>query len=79
MFFSELQQKELIDARNGEMIGFIEDAEVSTESGFIQFFIVSEPKKFYQFFQSEKQYKKIYIDDILIIGKDVIIVHSKGG
>jgi YlmC/YmxH family sporulation protein len=79
IFFSELQQKECIDAFNGELLGYIEDAEVLTETGYIQFFVVSPPKKFYHLMQGEKQYKKIYIDDILTIGKDVIIVHRKGG
>ena len=77
MFFSELQQKEIIDASNGELLGYIEDAEVRTDTGYIHFFIVSSPKKFYQMFQGEKQFKKIYIDDILTIGKDVIIVQAK--
>jgi YlmC/YmxH family sporulation protein len=79
MYFSELQQKELIDGHSGELLGYIEDAEVQVDNGFIEFFVVSPPKKFYQFFQGEKPYMKIYMDDIIVIGKDVIIVRGKGG
>ena len=77
MYFSELQQKEIIDARSGELLGFIEDAEISLENGKIEYFIVSEPKKFYKLLQGERKTIKIYIDDIFSIGKDVIIVYSK--
>lgn len=77
MFFSELQQKEMIDARSGELLGYIEDAEIRIDSGKIDFFYVSKPKKFYQMFQGEKKTIKVYIDDIFSIGKDVIIVYSK--
>jgi YlmC/YmxH family sporulation protein len=77
MNFSELQQKEMIDARSGELLGYIEDAEVLLDSGKIEYFIVSVPKKFYQFFQGERKTIKIYIEDIFSIGKDVIIVYKK--
>lgn len=77
MYFSELQQKEIIDARNGELLGFIEDAEVVVESGEIKYFIVSEGKKFYKLLQGERKTIKIYIDDIFSVGKDVIIVFNK--
>ena len=77
MYFSELQQKEIIDARSGELLGFIEDAEISLENGKIEYFIVSEQKKFYKLLQGERKTIKIYIDDIFSIGKDVIIVYSK--
>ncbi|MER1998624.1 MAG: YlmC/YmxH family sporulation protein [Lysinibacillus sp.] len=77
MNFSELQQKEMIDARSGELLGFIEDAEITLDNGKIEYFIVSSPKKFYQFLQGEKKTIKVYIDDIFSIGKDVIIVYKK--
>lgn len=58
MYFSELQQKEIIDARSGELLGYIEDAEVDVENGKIVFFIVTDAKKFYHVLQREKKQSK---------------------
>lgn len=73
--FSTVQQKEMIDANNGRVIGYIIDAEVNVSTGCIEYFLVSTPKKFYQWMKQEQLVKKIYVKDVMIIGKDVIIVN----
>lgn len=74
MKFSTVQQKEIIEASSGKFIGYIVDAEVCEESGKIRAFIISPPKKFYQFFHGEEATKKLLISHILTVGKDVILV-----
>ena len=72
--FSDVQQKEIIEASSGKFIGYIVDAEVCERSGEIRAFIISQPKKFYQLFQGEEVTKKVSISHILTVGKDVILV-----
>lgn len=74
--FSDVQQKEIIEAGNGRFIGYIVDAEVDERSGNIVAFLVSEPKKFMSFMQGEEQVRKVPISDILVVGKDVILVRE---
>lgn len=76
MRFSEVQQKEIIEAESGKFIGFIIDAEVCEKTGKIIKFHVSTPKKFLSIFQSDETVRKINIEDILVIGKDVILVKT---
>ncbi|HWL27158.1 MAG TPA: YlmC/YmxH family sporulation protein [Ureibacillus sp.] len=76
MRFSTVQQKEIIEASSGRFIGFIVDAEVDEHTGKIVSFLVSEPKKFLSFLQGEEAVMKVLISDILVIGKDVILVKS---
>lgn len=74
MKFSSVQQKEIIEASSGKFIGYIIDAEVCEKSGKIQAFLISSPKKFYQFLQGEESVRKVAISHILTVGKDVILV-----
>jgi len=74
--FSDVQQKEIIEAGNGRFIGYIVDAEVDEKSGNIVAFLVAEPKKFMSFMQNEEQVRKVPISDILVVGKDVILVRE---
>jgi len=74
--FSDCQQKECIHLHSGKMIGYIYDAKVSVEDGTIEYFLIAPPKKFYQFKNKDSGDYKIYISEIVIIGKDVIIVNS---
>ncbi|BDH61057.1 sporulation protein [Ureibacillus massiliensis 4400831 = CIP 108448 = CCUG 49529] len=76
MRFSVVQQKEIIEAGSGKFVGYIIDAEVDEQSGKIVSFLVSEPKKFLSFLQGEDSVRKVLINDILVIGKDVILVKS---
>lgn len=74
--FSDVQQKEIIEAGSGRFIGYIIDAEVDEKSGDIVAFLVSEPKKFMSFMQSDEQVRKVLISDVLVVGKDVILVRE---
>ncbi|CAM5187438.1 YlmC/YmxH family sporulation protein OS=Ureibacillus acetophenoni OX=614649 GN=SAMN05877842_101390 PE=4 SV=1 [Ureibacillus acetophenoni] len=76
MRFSVVQQKEIIEASSGKFLGFIVDAEVDEQTGKIVAFLVSEPKKFLSFLQGEEPVSKVLVSDILVIGKDVILVKS---
>jgi len=72
--FSEVQQKEIIEAGSGRFIGYIIDAEVCATTGMITAFLVAEPKKMFNFFHGDEPVRRVLISDILVIGKDVILV-----
>ncbi|MEK3974435.1 MULTISPECIES: YlmC/YmxH family sporulation protein [unclassified Psychrobacillus] len=74
MKFSDAQQKEVIEANSGQLLGFIVDAEIDKETGFITSFIVETNGAYPTFFNKKRETKKIDIQNIAIIGKDVIIV-----
>ncbi len=79
MKFSAVQEKEMIEAGSGKFIGYIIDAEVDEKTGHIECFFVSRPKKFYQFARGEEMIKRVSVQDILIIGQDVILVRAQTG
>ncbi|MBM7608279.1 YlmC/YmxH family sporulation protein [Ureibacillus composti] len=76
MRFSTVQQKEIIEAESGRFVGYVIDAEVDESTGRIVAFLVSEPKKFLSFMNSEESVRKVSINDILVVGKDVILVKA---
>lgn len=76
MRFSAVQQKEIIESESGRFVGYIIDAEVCEKTGMITAFLVSEPKKFLTFLQGEEHVRKVLVSDILVVGKDVILVKS---
>ena len=77
MKFSLIQEKEIIEAANGRFLGYVIDAEISQETGSIEAFIIEEPKKLLSLRQTENLRKKILLKDIVVIGKDVILVRSE--
>ncbi len=62
MRFSDIQRKEIIAASSGRFLGYVEA------------FVVAEPKKFMSFSGAQKDALKIPIEDIIVVGKDVILV-----
>ncbi|MFF2752403.1 YlmC/YmxH family sporulation protein [Psychrobacillus sp. NPDC058041] len=74
MKFSDAQQKEVIEANSGQLLGYIVDAEIDKETGFILSFIVEAQGAYPNFFNKKNETKKIAVQNISIIGKDVIIV-----
>ncbi|MEK4485033.1 YlmC/YmxH family sporulation protein [Psychrobacillus sp. FSL H8-0484] len=74
MKFSEAQQKEVIEANSGQLLGFIVDAEIDKDSGHIISFIVETNGAYPSIFNKKRETKKIAVQNIAIIGKDVIIV-----
>ncbi|MFX3674181.1 MAG: PRC-barrel domain-containing protein [Paenisporosarcina sp.] len=82
MKFTEIQQKEFIEASDGRMLGFVSDARISKEKGAIEAFMVAQPKKMFEFFSSDNSTISIPLHDIHVIGKDVVLVkrtrHEQG-
>ncbi|WP_313891363.1 YlmC/YmxH family sporulation protein [Psychrobacillus sp.] len=74
MKFSDAQQKEVIEATSGQLLGFIVDAEIDKETGFIVSFVVEAQGAYPTFFNKKRETKKVAVQNISIIGKDVIIV-----
>ncbi|AMW98348.1 YlmC/YmxH family sporulation protein [Rummeliibacillus stabekisii] len=74
MRFSDIQQKEIIAANSGRFLGYVEDAVVHKDTGYVEAFVVAEPKKFISFNSGHKEALKIPIKDIVVVGKDVILV-----
>ena len=77
MKYSALQKKFVVNEQNGEMIGFITDLDLNSHSLCIESIILKEPKNLLQklrclFFNDVKIV--IAIDNIISIGKDVIVV-----
>ncbi|PUB18102.1 YlmC/YmxH family sporulation protein [Paenisporosarcina sp. OV554] len=78
MKFTDIQQKEFIEASDGKMLGFVNDAQISKETGMIESFFLAEPKKMLELFSGNRPTVMIRLSDIKVIGKDVVIVQSKG-
>lgn len=74
MRFSEIQRKEIIAANSGRFLGYVEDAVVHKDTGYVEAFVVAEPKKFMSFSGNQKETLKIPIEDIIVVGKDIILV-----
>ena len=78
MKFTEIQQKEFIEASDGRMLGFVSDARISKDTGTIEAFLVAQPKKMFEFFSNDNSSASVSIQDIHVIGKDVVLVKRKG-
>ena len=75
MRFSQLEAKDVVDVKSGKKIGYVNDLEIDQEKMQICFLIVCEIrwKDFILVFCKPK-IKKIAINQIVCIGKDVILV-----
>ena len=71
MKMSELQDKDIINIKDGKNVGRIIDLEVS-DDGKINY-IIAEPNKFLRLRSFNKE-TNILFDQIVRIGKDVILV-----
>lgn len=78
MKFTDIQQKEFIEASDGKMLGYVNDARISKEKGIIESFFLAEPKKMLELFSGNRPTTVIRLSDIKVIGKDVVIVQSRG-
>lgn len=74
--FSDCQAKECIQIGSGKMLGYIYDAKVNVEAGEIEYFCVARPKRFYEMKNKDSKDYKVYVNEIVVIGKDVILVNS---
>ena len=69
----EFKQKEVINIKDGDRLGFVSDIEIDIKNGCIITIIVDGPAKFFGLFIREKEYVIPYCC-IKKIGKDIIII-----
>ena len=69
----DLRQKEVINIRTAEKLGFIRDVEINFENGKIDAVIVPKRKNLFFLFSSEKEYEILW-SDIVKIGEEVVLV-----
>ena len=56
------------------MILLLTSAYVNNNTGEIEYFVVEQPRKFYNVFSKENNVKKIYFKQIMAFGADVILI-----
>jgi YlmC/YmxH family sporulation protein len=79
MKFSEIQKKEVIDATKGSFMGFVQDATIDTVNGKVEALHVGDVDRNLFFDFKDKDIKKVQLQDITTIGKDIILVGKKSG
>lgn len=75
---SDIREKEVINVRNGEKIGYIYDFEIDLERGRVVAFILPGPGRVFSIFGKNNDYK-IGWKNIVKIGKDAILVNIEVG
>ena len=69
----DLRQKEVINIRTAEKLGFIRDVDINFETGKVDAVIVPKRRGVFSFFSSEKEYEILW-SDIVKIGREVVLV-----
>ena len=72
--YMELLEKDIINMKNGEVIGTFDDVEIDIENGKITAFYIEEGSRFMGILGKSKS-RRIRWEDIIRIGIDVIIVN----
>lgn len=70
----DMMEKDVINIKNGEVLGKFDDLEIDTKVGKISAFYIEEASKFMGMLGKSKS-RKVKWDEILKIGMDVIIVN----
>ncbi len=70
----DLAEKDVVNMKNGEVMGRFDDVEIDTRLGKITAFYIEEASKFMGMLGKTKP-RRIKWDEILKIGMDVIIVN----
>ncbi|MFJ7933063.1 PRC-barrel domain-containing protein [Sporosarcina sp. NPDC096371] len=78
MRFSEIQKKEVIDATKGSFLGFVQDATIDIKNGKVESLHVGGGERTLFFDAKEKDSKRVRLEDITTIGKDIVLVGKKG-
>ena len=75
MRLSDLEAKDVVDVKSGKKLGYVSDLELDEQDLCILFLLVCEVswKDFILIF-SKPKIKKVKLDQIVCIGKDVILV-----
>ncbi|MHA6258627.1 PRC-barrel domain-containing protein [Sporosarcina sp. CAU 1771] len=79
MKFSEIQKKEVIDATKGAFLGYVQDATIDIVNGKVESLHIGEGERSIFFDGKEKNTKKVRLQDITVIGKDIVLVGKKEG
>ena len=74
MRLSDLQNKDIVNIKDGRNIGSIIDVKIDPNSGNIVSFIIEPNRNFFRFFRGEKFDTEINWHSIEKIGEDVILV-----
>lgn len=77
MKFSEIQRKEVIDATKGSFLGYVQDATIDTKNGKVESLHISGGERSIFFDSKKSDLKKVRLEDITIIGKDIVLVGKK--
>ncbi len=72
--YMELLEKDIINMKNGEIIGTFDDIEIDVDKGRITAFYIEEGSKFMGVLGKNKS-RRIRWEDIIRIGIDVIIIN----
>ncbi len=74
--YLDLLEKDIINIKNGEVVGRFDDIEIDVSQGKITAFYIEEGSRFMGILGKSKT-KKIRWEDIIRIGVDVIIVNAE--
>ena len=72
--YMELLEKDIVNIKNGEIVGTFDDIEIDVSKGRITAFYIEEGSKFMGILGKTKS-RRIRWEDIIRIGIDVIIVN----
>ena len=70
----DLMEKDVVNIKNGEIMGRFDDVEIDTKLGKIQAFYIEEASKFMGMLGKSKA-RRVKWEEILKIGMDVVIVN----
>ena len=72
-FLSDIKEKEIINIKTGQKIGYVDDVEIDTNTSQVLSLIIYGMSRFFGFFGREEDVI-IKCEDIQIIGEDTILV-----
>lgn len=77
MKFSDLQKKEVIEVKKGSFLGFVQDASIDMKNGKIDMLQIGGAERTMFLDSKIKDLKQIKYEDVLTIGKDIVLVGKK--
>ncbi len=73
---TDIRNKEVINIRNGNRLGYIDDVEIDTSDGKVLSFIIYGRTRFFGLFGREDDVL-IKCEDIQVIGRDTVLVSAE--
>ncbi|WP_158232437.1 PRC-barrel domain-containing protein [Sporosarcina sp. P13] len=77
MRFSSLQKKEVIELKKGSFLGFVQDATIDIDKGRIEKLHIGEIERSFFSESKSKGVRKVGYQDVMTIGKDIILIQNK--